>query len=113
MFVPKLLPANGGVMVRCEPDSIEGSPHFHGTVLMAGAGVPWLVPGNRILFATAKATPVEVLTAHLPSLPNEESGGIPADARTTVYLIDQRDVHATIREVDASFALRENGVWVK
>ena len=99
MFAPRLHPANGGVIVELDCSMVQSDVHFFGTILAKGHGVPWLVPGNRIAFASDRATPVEVLVRECPGL--SIASGDPNE-RTTVYLVDQRDIHATVMESESS-----------
>ena len=104
MYAAKLYPANGGVVVELDQGMVATDVHYSGRVVMKGSGVPWLIPGNRVVFPSSRATPIEVMVRGCSGL--SMASGDPEE-RTTVFLVDQRDIHATTSdpEADAIVAL--------
>ena len=102
MYVDRLSPANGGVVVDVDTFLVVDDAHLHGTVVEAGGGVRWLGPGSRVAFPRKNCTGFEVLTRLVPPHLLRAQGGAQApNDRTTLYLVDQRDIHAVLDDESA------------
>ncbi len=92
--------ANGGVAVRMDHRA-PTEPHAFGTVVEAGGGVPWVVPGDRVIYPIAAASEVWVdvdAYAHVPSRSCEGGASTPRPEAVPIHVIDQREIVATVDE---------------
>ena len=98
MYVDRLNPTNGGVVVDVDTFLVVDDAHLHGTVIEVGGGVRWIGPGSRVAFPRKNCTGFEVLTRLIPAhlLARAQGGAQTPGDRTTLYLVDQRDIHATL-----------------
>jgi hypothetical protein len=99
MHEKRLTPSNHGVVVRMDHRA-PNEPHATGTVLAYGGGVPWLMVGQRVLYAIAEATAqwVDIRDyAHIAARCGQTGGSNPV-THEMVHLIDQRAIHATLNE---------------
>lgn len=90
--------ANGGVVVSMVTRH-PNEPHAVGLVLSRGGGVPWVDVGSYVLYQASEATELKVdVTAYadIPELGGRAQGG--SDQMQTVFLIDQRSIHARIND---------------
>lgn len=96
-----LYPTNSGIVLRPMPTPghfEQDGTHVVGFVLATGGGVPshYITPGMRVVYPRRKATEFETecfeVMAPAPTIIAS------LDGNEVVHLLDQKDVHAILRD---------------